>query len=226
MADNLVFSPDSIIDLTKDVASETTGTVTISNGVLILSPVSSATFSYSFDTYDNKLKANSLRAVLDVINSNTTVNSRYDESVQVELYIQYYKEVLDSEGSLQGYELSGNDTYQINPYFIHEKDGYTNTYDITIDNNMIALIKVMYINESTNEVKFKTPKLFNSMEIMDAIQTYGGGEGPGGGSTDPEAPPLIEDLVLYSTSGDYTIGSTDGQLILQVAVLFVFTFHL
>ena len=102
MADNLVFSPDSIIDLTKDVASETTGTVTISDGVLVLSPVSSATFSYSFDTYDNKLKANSLRAVLDVINSNTTVNSRYDESVQVELYIQYYKEVLDSDGSLQG----------------------------------------------------------------------------------------------------------------------------
>lgn len=214
MTESLVWNKKSIINVDTDTMTKSTGTATVSDGSLILGANSSATYNYSYDTTSKVMQAKNLKFVLDVINSDKTVNSRYDESVQLEIYIQYYKKQLDDKGNVTGYLLGINDTYQINPYFKHEVEGYTNEYEVSINDDMMVLIEINFINTSTNQITFINPKVFNSMTIMDAIDEYGGGDKPGGGDT----PPLLEDLVIYSTTGDYTIGDTDGHLILQVGV--------
>ena len=213
MTESLVWNKKSIINIDTDTMTKSTGTANVSDGSLVLGANSSATYNYSYDTTSKVMQTKNLKFVLDVLNSDETVNSRYDESVQVEIYIQYYKKQLDDKGNVTGYILGINDTYQINPYFKHEVEGYTNEYEVDINDDMMVFIEINFINISTNQITFISPKVFNSMTIMDAIDEYGGGDTPGGGT-----PPLIEDLVIYSTSGDYTIGDTDGELILQVGV--------
>ena len=213
MTESLVWNKKSIINIDTDTMTKSTGAATVSDGSLVLGANSSATYNYSYDTTSNVMQTKNLKFVLDVLNSDKTVNSRYDESVQVEIYIQYYKKQLDDKGNVTGYLLGINDTYQINPYFKHEVEGYTNEYELDINDDMLVFIEINFINTSTNQITFISPKVFNSMTIMDAIDEYGGGDTPGGGT-----PPLIEDLVIYSTTGDYTIGDTDGELILQVGV--------
>lgn len=213
MTESLVWNKKSIINIDTDTMTKSTGTATVSDGSLVLGANSSATYNYSYDTTSKVMQTKNLKFVLDVLNSDETVNSRYDESVQVEIYIQYYKKQLDDKGNVTGYLLGINDTYQINPYFKHEVEGYTNEYEVDINDDMMVFIEINFINTSTNQITFMSPKVFNSMTIMDAIDEYGGGDTPGG-----DTPPLIEDLVIYSTTGDYTIGDTDGELILQVGV--------
>lgn len=213
MTESLVWNKKSIINIDTDTMTKSTGTATVSDGSLVLGANSSATYNYSYDTTSKVMQTKNLKFVLDVLNSDETVNSRYDESVQVEIYIQYYKKQLDDKGNVTGYLLGINDTYQINPYFKHEVEGYTNEYEVDINDDMMVFIEINFINTSTNQITFISPKVFNSMTIMDAIDEYGGGDTPGG-----DTPPLIEDLVIYSTSGNYTIGDTDGELILQVGV--------
>lgn len=215
MVESLVWSPESIMDLSKDtlIDTETTGAVTLSDSVLELNGEARAVFSYTYDTAENILETSDLQLVLDVINSDTTINSRYDESVQVELYMQYYKEELDSSGSVTGYVLGHTETYQINPYFKHEIEGYTNTYEISVDKNRVVYIEVHFINVSENIVKFVNPKIYNSMKVLDAINEYGGGSGG-----DEPAPPQFNDLVLYSLEEVYTIDKMDGSLRLRVYI--------
>lgn len=213
MTESLVWNKKSIMDLTIDTMIESTGTATLSDGSLTLGANSSCEFSYTFDTTDNIMETSDLKFILNVINSNETVSSRYDESVQIEAYIQYYEKTVDSSGNITGYLLGGNDTYQINPYFRHEVEGYTDTYEVNIDKNMLSHITIYFINMSENSITFIKPQLFNSMSIMDAIDEYGGGDEPGGGS-----PPLIEDLMLYSTSGEYSMNKHCDTLTLEVTV--------
>lgn len=211
MTESLVWNKKSIMDLTIDTMIESTGTATLSDGSLTLGANSSCAFSYTFDTTNNIMETSDLKFILNVINSNETVSSRYDESVQIEAYIQYYEKTVDSSGNITGYLLGGNDTYQINPYFRHEVEGYTDTYEVNIDKNMLSHITIYFINMYDNTITFVNPRVFNSMSVMDAIDEYGGGEEPG-----PSEPTLKNDLILYSTSGNYTISNTDGQLTLEV----------
>jgi hypothetical protein len=219
MKNGLVWSPDSIMDLTKDTFFSSNGSAVLNNGSLVLGANSNAVFSYTFDTTDNILESDQLNFILQVINSDNTVNSRYDESVQVEAYIQYYEETVDEQGNVSGYILGGNDTYQINPYFRHEVDGYIDSYEIDINKSKVANILVYFINNSENQVTFVSPKLFNSLEIMEAITTYGGGSGGGGDiPTDPDTPTLIESLMLYNPDGKYMIDTMDGELLLETVL--------
>ena len=211
MVESLVWDKNSIININNDTMTKHTGTATVSNGSLVLGAKSSATYNYSYDTTDNIKQTKNLKLILDVINSNETVNSRYDESVQVEIYIQYYKKQLDDKGNVTGYLLGINDTYQINPYFRHEVEGYIDTYELGINDDMMVFIEINFINNSDNTITFVNPRVFNSMSVMDAIDEYGGGDTPG-----PSEPTLKNDLILYSTSGNYTISNTDGKLILEV----------
>lgn len=217
MVESLVWSPESIMDLSKDtlIDTETTGTVTLSDSVLELNGEARAVFSYTYDAAENILETSDLQLVLDVINSDTTINSRYDESVQVELYMQYYKEELDSSGNVTGYVLGHTETYQINPYFKHEIEGYTNTYEISVDKNRVVYIEVHFINVSENIVKFVNPKIYNSMKVLDAINEYGGGDSgdSGGGSV-----PLLKDLTIYVESGSTTLKHFKDKVVLGVAV--------
>lgn len=213
MVESLVWDKNSIININNDTMSKSTGTATVNNGSLILEAQSSATYSYSYDTTDNIKQTKDLKFILDVINSNETVNSRYDESVQVEVYIQYYKKQLDDKGNIIGYLLGINDTYQINPYFKHEVEGYTDTYEIGINDEMMIFIEINFINNSDNQITFVNPRVFNSMSVMDAIDEYGGGSGG-----DEPAPPQFNDLVLYSLEEVYTIDKMDGSLRLRVYI--------
>ena len=213
MVNSLVWNKKSIIDLTKDTMISSSGDVSVENANLILGAHSSAKYSYTYNTSNNTLQTDNLRFILDVMNTNTSASSRYDESVQVEVSIQSYKQNKDEYGNDAGYTLGGTNTIQLHPYFIHETEGYTNTYDIDIPKDMIVLLDIEFINESENRVGFITPRLFNSMEIMDAIDEYGGGTSGGGGE-----PPLIEDLMMYSTTGEYSINDPKGDLTLEVLV--------
>lgn len=213
MVDSLVWNKKSIINIDKDTMSKSTGTATVSNSSLVLGANSSATYNYSYGTTDNTMKTSNLKFILDVLNSDKTVNSRYNEDVQVEVYIQYYKKQLDTSGNEAGYVLGINDTYQINPYFNHEKEGYTNVYELEIKDEFMVFIEINFINNSSNTVTFIKPQVFNSMSVMDAIDEYGGG-GQSGGDT----PPLIKALTLYSLEEKYTMDKMNESLTLQVFI--------
>ena len=213
MTESLVWNKKSIINIDTDTMTKSTGTATVSDGSLVLGANSSATYNYSYDTTSKVMQTKNLKFVFDVLNSDETVNSRYDESVQVEIYIQYYKKQLDDKGNVTGYILGINDTYQINPYFKHEVEGYTNEYEVDINDDMIVSIEVNFINNSENKITFIKPQMFNSMSVMEAIDKYGGGEEPG-----PSEPTLKNDLILYSTSGEYNISTPEGILLLEVEV--------
>lgn len=212
MIESLVWNKESILNIDKDTMYESTGTVTVSNESLVLEAKSSATYDYTFDTTDNTLETSDLQFILNVINSNTTVSSRYDESVQVETYIKYYEKQVDNSGNVTGYILGNTDTYQINPYFRHESEGYTDTYEVSIEKNYTVELKIKFINNSDNTVTFVNPRVFNSMSVMDAIDEYGGGQSGG------DTPPLIDALTLYSLEEKYTIDTMDGSLTLQVYI--------
>ena len=218
MNESIVWSPDSIMNIAEDTMSNSSGTVSTSGSSLILAANSEAVYTYTFDTNDNMVKASNLRLSLNVKNSNETVVSRYNESVQVELIIQYYKEVVGGDGVATGYELGTIDTYQVNPYFNHETDGYFKNYDLDIEDTPLVFIEVKFINTSDNEVTFINPLVINSMTVMDAITAYGGsGGGSGGGGTAPELQ-MINDLVLYSETDKYKIDVYNGKLTLKVSI--------
>lgn len=220
MKDNIVWSPDSIMNIAEDTMSSSSGTVSTSGKNLILEAKSEAVYKYTFDTSDNMIKSSKLRLKLNVKNSDTTVISRYDESVQVELVLQYYKEVINEDGSTSGYELGTIDTYQVNTYFKHETEGYFKNYDLDIEETPLVFIEVKFINTSNNKVTFLNPLVINSMTIMDAITTYGGGGESGGGEGGGSTPgfPVLNDLMLYSTNGSYDINYYDGALKLKLAI--------
>lgn len=213
MVDSLVWNKKSIINIDKDTMSKSTGTATVNNSSLVLGANSSATYNYSYGTTDNTMKTSNLKFILDVLNSDKTINSRYNEDVQVEIYIQYYKKQLDTSGNEAGYVLGINDTYQINPYFNHEKEGYTSVYELEIKDEFMVFIEINFINNSSNTITFIKPQVFNSMSVMDAIDEYGGG-GQSGGDT----PPLIKALTLYSLEEKYTIDKMNESLTLQVFI--------
>lgn len=212
MVESLVWNKESILNINEDAMYESTGTVTVSNESLVLEAKSSATYDYTFDTTDNILETSDLQFILNVINSNTTVSSRYDESVQVETYIKYYEKQVDNSGNITGYILGNTDTYQINPYFRHESEGYTDTYEVSVEKNYTVELKIKFINNSDNTVTFVNPRIFNSMSVMDAIDEYGGGQSGG------DTPPLIDALTLYSLEEKYTIDTMNGSLTLQVYI--------
>ena len=212
MVDSLVWNKKSIINIDKDTMSKSTGTATVSNSSLVLGANSSATYNYSYATTDNTMKTSNLKFILDVLNSDKTVNSRYNEDVQVEVYIQYYKKQLDTNGNETGYVLGINDTYQINPYFNHEEEGYTSVYELEIKDEFMVFIEINFINNSSNTITFINPQVFNSMSVMDAIDEYGGGGGGG------DTPPLIKALTLYGLEEKYTIDKMNESLTLQVFI--------
>ena len=213
MVESYVWSKESIMNLSTDTIVEYEGDVSLSNSTLVLNGLSSAKFSYAFNTTDKVLQSNELGIDLIVENDNIEANSRYGEDIQVELYIQYYDDVLDDNGQIAGYIIGGRDTYQLHPYFRHEVDGYTSRLEIEIYNKKIANIDVLFINSSEDRVEFKNIQMFNSITVMDAISMYGGSGAGGGGDT--PAPPLIDGITLYSTSGSYTIDVMGGELILE-----------
>lgn len=218
MNESIVWSPDSIMNIAEDTMSSSSGTVSTSGNSLILGAKSEAVYTYTFDTGDNLLKASNLRLSLNVKNSDKTAVSRYNESVQVELIIQYYKEVVGDDGVATGYELGTIDTYQVNPYFNHETDGYFKNYNLDIEDTPLVFIEIKFINTSDNEVTFINPLVINSMTVMDAITAYGGsGGGEGGGGTGPELQ-MINDLVLYSETDNYKIDQYNGKLTLKVSI--------
>lgn len=217
MNESIVWSPDSIMNIAEDTMSNSSGTVSTSGSSLILAAKSEAVYTYTFDTSDNMIKASNLRLSLNVKNSDSTAVSRYDESVQVELTIQYYKEVVGNDGVATGYELGTIDTYQVNPYFNHETDGYFKNYDLDIEDTPLVFIEVKFINTSDNEVTFISPLVINSMTVMDAITAYGGSGGGGGGGTEPELQ-MINDLILYSETDNYKIDVYNGKLTLKVSI--------
>lgn len=213
MIETLVWDKVSLLDVSKDTMSASTGTVNINEKALVLSAESTATFEYIYDTSSNKLETEDLKFILDVANSDTSVNSRYNEDVQVEVYIQYYEKQVDAYGNVVGYILGNTDTYQINPYFIHETEGYINEYEVKVEKQPWATIQVNFINISENEVTFNNPQMIKSMEIMDAIDEYGGGY-------NPDEPPLENSINIYNIdgSGDYDIGSSSDELTLRVYI--------
>ena len=216
MIESLVWSPESIMDLTKDTLVSSSGSVKVTDGSLELGAKSNAVFSYTYESDDKIMETSDLKFVLNILNSDTTVNSRYDESVQVETYIQYYSKQLDTSGNVTGYKLGNIDTYQINPYFRHEVEGYTNSYEISVNNNnRLAFIEVHFINISENTITFVKPQIFNSMNVIDAINEYGGGSGGGGEGGDV---PLLKDLSIYIESGNTTLKHFKDQVVLCVKV--------
>lgn len=214
MTESLVWSKESLIDISTDTMSSYNGTATIDNYKLVLSPVSDATFVYNFNTSDNVLQTTNMQLILQAINSNTEVSSRYDESVQVEITLEYYTEIYDESHNLMGYEIGKQDKYQINNYFAHEVDGYTDIYEIETSNHKVSSMTIKYINNSDNTITFVIAQLFNSMDIVNAIKEYSNEDD----EDVPGTPPLIDGLMLYSTSGDYTIDKKAKQLVLEVYV--------
>lgn len=212
MAESIVWNKKSIINMSKDTIIESEGSAVIIDKSLVLSAKSKARFSYTIDTGSKVVETSKLKFILEVINSNEEINSRYDESVQVEAYVYTHEVTKDANGDVSVGLAGHAQSYQINPYFKHEKLGYIDKYELDIENSAIYNVTIDFINMSENEVTFVNPLLYNSMTILNAIDEYGGQSGGG------DTPPLIEDLTIYSLDDTFTIDKAGGELILQAYI--------
>lgn len=213
MIEALTWSKDSIVNVDKDIINNQTGTASVTDKSLTLDGVSTVTYSYTYDTTNKTLKTSNLKFYLDVINQDITINSRYDESVQVEVHIQYYKENISDTGVMLGYVLGGTDTIQVNPYYRHEdmpNSGYIKEIEVETNNQFISLIEVNFINTSTNQVIFVDPKIYHSMSVADALENFEFDNNDG--------VVTYNDLILYTTDGSWEISNTDEQKYIEVVI--------
>lgn len=217
MADNIVFSKESLLDVTTDPVGGL-GDYSIDGTVVTLPQNAYVKYTKTFDTENNKLQTKALRFTIVAKSEDQTLSTRYKDNIRLDAYIQYYKEITNEDGEITGYEDGELDLVSILPYLFSERiDGWVISYDIDIREDLIKSIEITLLNAFTSDIQLLNPQIFPGMTVMEAIEKYvptdggGGSGGSGGGAT------ILEDLVLYSLSGVYTIG-TNEYLDLKVMV--------
>ena len=203
----VVYSKESLVDITTDSTTSTLGTVDISNGQITLGPKSSVSYEYTYEAgQDSSIITDILQLDCSAIGLTDGMTTRYNRYLNVLIKIQYYLEVV--EGENKTYYDGNTDNFEIYPYLSNESNN--TLYNITLQNSYIKKIIITYKNNYSNDsVKYTNIKLKYSMSLLEAIDKYGGGSPfvPGSNS-----------LKFYSVDDKYSIDSYGDSLIMKIDI--------
>lgn len=190
MAQDVVYSNKSIIDIGLDIYTVDKGTVSRLDGILVLGAESRCTFNKSFG--DKGIEASKLKVQCSI--DKTGVVSRYNNNIAVKLRIQYYeREYKDND---YVYKDSKWQTIELIPYDINEEKGNYKEDIIDTEEKYIKQMKIIVRNNGTSDgVKLTKLNIFNTVTIdKDAIKT------------DPDIRDIIDDIISdYISTSDLII---------------------
>lgn len=203
----VVYSKESLVDITTDSTTSTLGTVDISSGQITIGPKSSVSYEYTYEAgQESSIITDILQLDCSVIGLTTGMTTRYNRYLSILIKIQYYLEVI--EGETKTYYDGNTDTFEIYPYLSNESNN--TSYNIYLQNSYIKKINITYKNDyESNSVKYNDIKLKYSMSLLEAINKYGGGSTfiPGSNS-----------LKFYSVNDKYSIDSYGDSLIMKIDI--------
>lgn len=203
----IVYSKESLVDITTDNNTGTLGTVNISGGQITLGPQSSVSYEYTYEAgKDSSIITDILQLDCSVIGLTQGMNTRYNRYLNILIKVQYYLEVVD--GETKTYYDGNTDTFEIYPYLSHESNN--TLYNIALQNSYIKKISITYKNDYSNDsVKYTNIKLKYSMSLLEAIDKYGGGS---------TFVPGSDSLKFYSVNDKYSIDSYGDSLIMKIGI--------
>ena len=190
MAQDVVYSNKSIIDIGSDIYIVDKGTVSRLDGVLVLGAESRCTFNKSFG--DKGIEASKLKVQCSI--DKTGVVSRYNNNIAVKLRIQYYEREYKNNDYV--YKDSKWQTIELIPYDINEEKGNYKEDIIDTEEKYIKQMKIIVRNNGTSDgVKLTKLNIFNTVTIdKDAIKT------------DPDIRDIIDDIISdYISTSDLVI---------------------
>ena len=190
MAQDVVYSNKSIIDIGSDIYTVDKGTVSRSDGVLVLGAESRCTFNKSFG--DKGIEASKLKVQCSI--DKTGVVSRYNDNIAVKLRIQYYEREYKNNDYV--YKDSKWQTIELIPYDTNEAKGNYKEDIIDTEEKYIKQMKIIVRNNGTSDgVKLTKLNIFNTVTIdKDAIKT------------DPDIRDIIDDIISdYISTSDLVI---------------------
>ena len=203
----VVYSKESLVDITTDSTASTLGTVDISSGQITLGPKSSVSYEYTYEAgQESSIITDILQLDCSVIGLTSGMTTRYNRYLSVLIKIQYYLEIV--EGETKTYYDGNTDTFEIYPYLSNES--INTSYNIYLQNSYIKKINITYKNDyESDSVKYTDIKLKYSMSLLEAIGKYGGGSTfvPGSNS-----------LKFYSVNDKYSIDSYGDSLIMKIDI--------
>lgn len=171
MSNQITYSSNSTVDLWKDQMVESSGSATLSTGIIYLSGTARAVFEYEFNTTSYQLQADSLQFNLEALGNITT---RYNNKLYICFYVTYWQEVL-TNGTVSGYEEGKTDSFTIYPYVHSEMEEAgnlegVNSYTLQIRQNLIKKIRIEYCLVTEGDaVQIKNVQLNNSVSVSSAI---------------------------------------------------------
>ena len=168
MASSVNYEPQSIIEIKTDSYTVVAGAVS-RGAYLELGENSKCYFLYTFDTVSKKLRTSDLRLRFDMLSDQSDLMSRYIDSAQINIKIQYMKEVLDSNNLVTGYVDGAFENYQVFPYYNHETDGFIKYVDMEVPNDYIKSIKIEVVNNTAYTIKYNYIWLFYGVTTKEAI---------------------------------------------------------
>lgn len=203
----VVYSKESIVDITTDSTTSTFGTVDISGGQITLGPQSSVSYEYNYEAgQDSSIITDILQLDCSIIGLTTGMTTRYNRYLSVLIKVQYYLEIV--EGETKTYYDGNTDTFEIYPYLSHESNN--TLYNIALQNSYIKKITITYKNNYSNDsVKYTNIKLKYSMSLLEAIDKYGGGS---------PSVPGSNSLKFYSVDDKYSIDNYGDSLIMKIDI--------
>lgn len=139
MDNEIVWNKKSIIDLAKDTYKDKNGNISLSGSTLSIGRNSYITYEYDFGNTGEIIKTKHLCLSANMSSNNTSLETRYNENMYVELVLQYWKE---DDGSDTGFSSGNFDTIKIYPYSRNEGDGYTKDNIVSIRNDYVKKLKV------------------------------------------------------------------------------------
>ena len=203
----IVYSKESLVDITTDSTTSTLGTVDVSGGQITLGQKSSVSYEYTYEAgQDSSIITDILQLDCSVIGLTDGMTTRYNRYLSIIIKVQYYLEIV--EGETKTYYDGNTDTFEIYPYLSHESNN--TLYNIALQNSYIKKINITYKNNYSNDsVKYTNIKLKYSMSLLEAIDKYGGGSVfvPGSNS-----------LKFYSVDDKYSIDSYGDSLIMKIDI--------
>lgn len=146
------YSKKSIINIANDELTVEEGNVVQSNGKLILGANSKCSFTYNYDAKNNSLQANSFMIKYNIENSESSISSRYNPNIVINIFVQYFEETKDDNGDTIDYIEGNSSAYSIYPYYNDEVDGFINLLNIDMRGNKIKSVKIDIVNNSNDEL--------------------------------------------------------------------------
>lgn len=173
MDEQVVWSDDSLMNLSTDEPVSSSGTVSTSGANITLGSTSNIYYRYEFGTTGTLVRTNKLQFSLNILSSNNLLETRYNEAVYVLVKIQYWKEDTESE---TGFSPGAWDVARVYPYVRNETEGYSLETILDLQNNYVNTLEVIFTTGDIGDatITIYNPTIKKAISVNEAISGFSG----------------------------------------------------